>query len=170
MAEKTSTPQALALPPAIEQQLKQLPAVAANIKEFREFLKAGVDTATGYGKAVLGLGYIGFFTLWAGTRSQVGAHFPRLVLWSALAMGLSLFFYMLFEVAQSAVISFAYFGMVERLNVQPLNVALYGFKTDISNRYVKLLAVWRLVFLVCVALGFGGAATLIVGWIRTLAV
>jgi hypothetical protein len=157
------------LPTAIEQQLKNLPAVAANIREFREFIKIIYDFGTGYGKAVLGLGYIGFFALWSGTKAQTAAHFPRLVLWSALLLGISLFSYMAFEVLQSAAISLSSLAMFERLKDQTLDVALYGFSVDMQKRRGALLRLWPFVFIGTTLTGFAGAALLIVGWIRTLA-
>lgn len=156
------------LPATLQQQLEKLPAVAANIKELREFLKSSYDTGTGYGRAVVGLGYIGFFSLWAGTRSQVIAHFPKTVLWSAVLLGVSLFIYIGFEVAQSAIISFEYFAMLDRVEKQSLDIALFGFHVNMGKHRHSLFRVWRFIFIASTLFGFGGATILVVGWIRTI--
>jgi hypothetical protein len=135
-----------------------------NLKRLWEIQKSSFDTAMTYSKTMLGLGYGGFFALWAGTKSHLGA---RTVLWSAALIGISLFLYVVFELTQTAVVSAAALAFTKAIYEDGESIATKGYQLRSSRNSVRLLSTWRYVFAGCTLIGLSGAVLLIVGLIRS---
>jgi len=79
------------------------PEYPAVLKELRDVQSQFFDKASNYTRLIFGLGYGGFFVFWSGAKQYLA---PRLVVLSALLMSVSLVFFIVFEVAQTGLISY----------------------------------------------------------------
>lgn len=136
-----------------------------NLKRLWEIQKSIFDTAMTYSKAMLGLGYGGFFALWAGTKSHLG---PRSVLWSALLIGISLFLYIVFELTQVALISFSMANFAKTIDESGEEIAINGYHRRSSKNASQLLNAWKFVFVACTLIGLTGGIILIIAIVASL--
>ena len=135
------------------------------LKRLWDIQKSSFDSAMTYSKTMLGLGYGGFFALWAGTKSYLG---PRSVLWSALLIGISLFFYVIFEITQIALISLVMASFTKLLHENGEELAIKGYQVNSSKAVSHLLNAWKFVFPVCALIGLAGGMILIIAIVSSL--
>ena len=116
------------------------------LKEVRAFADVMYDKATAYLKLVLSIGYAGFYTVWSGTKDQMGAGAK---ISSAGLMTFSVFVYILTEVYQMRQQSL---GVVQfnlaTANTTPQEVqrALVKFNEDQAKRTRTSMKIFRYVY------------------------
>lgn len=126
------------------------------------------EKAQAYTRIIIGLGYAGFFGVWAGTRSHMP---PSEMVWSALLVTLSLFFYVAYEVYQMIVLTVTDLEELSKLVEAPLGEFEhrhdeYKQKAERKNR--DLMKVWYVALFLTVTPGLAGGVILVNAFIRFL--
>jgi hypothetical protein len=103
------------------------------------------DKATAYLKLVLGIGYAGFYTVWSGTKDQMGTGAK---ISSAALMTFSVFVYILTEVYQMRLQSLAVveFSQAAHSDPQQAQRALSQFNEEQAKRTRISLKIFRYVY------------------------
>lgn len=125
------------------------------------------DKAQSYSRIIIGLGYAGFFAVWAGARNYM---LSGEVVVSALCMTVSLFFYIAYEVYQMICQARHLKGLA-----QVAEVPLEGFdsrfeehKRSVDQMNRRLMKVWFMALALTVIPGLVGALMLINGFVQFL--
>lgn len=141
-----------------------LTASPSILKELAEFQASMLDKASTYTKVIMGLGYGGFFAAWSGSKAHLP---PGLLLSSALFMTVSLLLYILFEVAQTMILSYLSINFAKTVNDPDADMygALIDFRKRASSLTNPLLTAWKVVFPLCVFTGLTGAGILIYSFV-----
>ena len=132
----------------------------------KELLSSSYSKAGAYTNMVLGLGYAGFFGLWALTKEYLT---NGQVLWSALLMAISLLTFILFEVYKSFYISQSLLGL-ERAVSDPQNFRqkILQWQSESHTKTIRFGKIWSSIFWVTVVTGIGGALILMYAFVVTL--
>jgi hypothetical protein len=126
-------------------------AKAAYARQNEELLKSltGLvetlyEKGTAYTKLVLGVGYAGFFAVWAGTKDALT---PRQRVLSALLIAFSLFFYVFYEVFQMLYQSIAVinFNKAASASADSVGQALQSFGRKQMVRDKWFMRIWFVV-------------------------
>ena len=143
------------------------PEYPAVLKELRDIQSQFFDKASNYTRLIFGLGYGGFFVFWSGAKQYLA---PRLVVLSALLMSVSLVFFIVFEVAQTGLISYINLRFANAINTPEaeMSVALERFRSDCYKITRAWGTVWVFVYVICVISGFGGVAIVLYSFVRSL--
>jgi hypothetical protein len=125
------------------------------------------DKAQSYTRIVIGLGYAGFFAAWAGTRSYM---LTVEVVWSALLITFSLFFYIAYE-AYQMIFHTTNLKELAKITKGPLEeferrAEEYEHLVERKNR--DLMKVWFVALILTGIPGLVGALILINGFVRFL--
>ncbi len=136
------------------------------LSEVRNIQKSIFDQASNYTKLVLGLGYVGFFAAWSGTKANLR---PAELVGSALLMCISLFTYIIFEVYQARFVSKAAIDLVSTINKPGLEMsALQEYKQRTSEAQERYFKLWSWIFHFSVGTGILAALILIAAFFRSL--
>lgn len=140
--------------------------LASLLKELMAFQNSLFDKASSYTRLVLGIAYAGFFAAWSGSKSYLG---PKALLWSALLIVISLLLYLLFEIAQTAVISFISIDCAKAVaSGAELGEQLTKFGNRATALSKPLHTIWFLTFPASLVTGLAGAVVLIGSFIAAL--
>ena len=125
------------------------------------------DKAQSYTRIVFGLGYGGFFVFLAGTRSYMLA---VEVVWSALLITFSLFFYIVYEIYQMI---FHTTNLKELAKITDAPLEEFERRAEEHKHLVErknrhLMKVWFVALVLTVIPGLVGALILINGFVRFL--
>lgn len=132
----------------------------------KELLSSSYSKAGAYTNMVLGLGYAGFFGLWALTKEYLT---NIQVLWSALLMAISLLIFILFEVYKNFHISQSLLGLESAVSdPQNFRQKISRWKSESHVKTIRFGKIWSSVFWATVATGMGGALILIYAFIVNL--
>ncbi len=124
------------------------------------------DQASNYTKLVLGLGYVGFFAAWSGTKANLR---PIELVASALLMCLSLFGYIVFEILQARFLSKVGIDLARTLSKPGLEMsAIAEYKRRTAKAQEYYFKLWGWIFHLCAGTGILGALILIVAFVRSL--
>jgi len=139
----------------------------AFLRDLKELQTSFFDKSSAYTKVILGLGYGAFFTVWAGTKQHLSA---RQAIVSALLMLVSLLLYILFEIAQTMIMSYLAIELTRAISVPTSNAALsiQRYKDQSIKLTLPLLSVWKIVFPLTLVTGLGGASVLIYAFVTSL--
>jgi hypothetical protein len=142
-------------------------SLAETIRELRQLQEQFFSHAQTYTKLVLGLGYGGFFAGWSGAKSYLT---PRCVLWSILLITVSLLLFILYEVAQSCVLSILslQFAGNQLDTHEQIIQAQNRLKSGSMSARKVLVPIWVVTFPTCVLTGLVGAGILIYGFITAI--
>src|SRR5271166_343264 len=114
------------------------------IAELKSIQKSISDQAMNYTKLVLGLGYAGFFTAWAGTKTQLG---PIERVGSAFLICLSLLAYIGFEIVQGWFLNNASIELARTIGRSGSETsALNEYKLRVAKTQEPLLRNWKWVY------------------------
>lgn len=140
--------------------------LASLLKDLLAFQNSLFDKASSYTRLVLGIAYAGFFAAWSGSKSYLS---PKALLWSALLIVISLLLYLLFEIVQTAVISFI---SIDCAKAVASGAALGEQLTKFGNRATAhsrpLHTIWFVTFPASLLTGLAGAVILIVAFVSAL--
>ena len=132
----------------------------------KELLSSSYSKAGAYTNMVLGLGYAGFFGLWALTKEYLT---NGQVLWSALLIAISLFTFILFEVYKSFYLSQSLLGLQKAVSDPPnFRQKMLQWQSESNEKVITYGKIWFSVFWVTVVTGIGGALILIYAFIIAL--
>ena len=136
------------------------------LKELREFQSQTFDKASAYTKLILGLGYGGFFTAWAGGKANLR---PLELMSSALLMLLSLVLFIGFEIYESFFLSSQNVALAKALSSQSdVTSAVERLKTESAKSINSYVRVWKIIFWPSAITGILGALILIEAFIRSV--
>ena len=136
------------------------------LSELSNIQKSLFDQASNYTKVILGLGYVGFFGAWAGTKANLR---PWELVSSALLICLSLLAYISFEIFQARFTSKAAIDLARTLNKPGLEIsALLQYKQRIAWAQERFFRLWGVIFYFCVITGILGALILIAAFFHSL--
>jgi hypothetical protein len=140
---------------------------SALLRELKELQTSLFDKATAYTKLILGLGYAAFFTVWAGTHQRFSV---RQAMISALFMMVSLVLYIIFEIAQTTVISYLGIDFARAVSAPSANIeaSLREYNERSAKLTRPLMAAWKIIFPLTVISGLCGAVVLISAFVVSL--
>jgi hypothetical protein len=135
-------------------------------KQLRE-LQTTIDKSSNYSRMVLGLGYGGYFAVWAGTKQYLP---PKYVVLSALSLVISSFLFIAFHVLEAACLSWL---SVRIANASGADAQSQVAKAELffnSSRRVGRFTtrVWLPFFVASLLAGVGGLAILVTGFCKAL--
>ena len=141
--------------------------------EQRQFLtevtavqKLMFDQASTYTKLILGVGYVGFFAAWSGTKANLH---PAELVCSALLVCLSLFAYITYEIFQAGFLSRTAIDFARTISKPGLEVvALRQYQVRTAKAQERYFKIWGWVYWVSVVTGLAGGSILIVAFLRAL--
>ena len=132
----------------------------------KKLLSSSYSKAGAYTNMVLGLGYAGFFGLWALTKEYLT---NDQVLWAALLMLISLLTFILFEVYKSFYTSKSLLGMARAMSdPQNFHQKILQWESENQTKTIRFGMIWSSVFWVTVITGIGGALILMYAFIVNL--
>jgi hypothetical protein len=122
------------------------------------------DKAATYNNIVVSLGYAGFISIW--TWAQETLH-PWDAMFSALLIGVSLFFFVLWNVVTTFIVSINNMKLSKILSKAHSSPTLKLLELDeqsreIEKRVLKYYATWYVIFLITAITGFVSGAILII--------
>lgn len=124
-----------------------------------EMQKQAYDTGTTYAKALVGLGFAGFLTIWTTTHDLLG---PRQKALAALLLSLSLFVYIAFEVSQMIYLGALRVSFARQIaSGRDLATVLPEHEDKIKKYESKWVLAWYLSLVLTVIPGFTGGGILI---------
>jgi hypothetical protein len=135
-------------------------------KQLRE-VHTTIDKSSNYSRMVLGLGYGGYFAVWAGTKQYLP---PKYVVLSALSLVVSSFLFIAFHVLEAACFSVLSVrsSKVTAADAQSLKAKAESFFKS-SRRVSSFIGiVWMPIFAVSLLTGIGGVALLVGGFCKAL--
>ena len=136
------------------------------LSEVKNIQKSLFDQASNYTKVVLGLGYVGFFAAWSGTKANLR---PAELVASALLMCLSLFAYVIFEIFQARFLSKVGIDLARTLSNSGLQMtALQEYQQRTAKSQEHYFRLWGFIFPFCAISGVLGALILIAAFFRSL--
>jgi|SRR5271157_2237646 len=136
------------------------------LSEVTNIQKSLFDQASNYTKLVLGLGYVGFFAAWSGTKANLR---PAELVASALLMCLSLFAYVIFEIFQARFLSKAGIDLERTLSKPGLEMsAIQEYKRRTAEAQEHYFKLWSWIFYFSAGTGVMGAFILIAAFFHSL--
>jgi len=135
-------------------------------KQLRE-LQTIIDKSSNYSRMVLGLGYGGYFAIWAGTKQYLP---PKYVVLSALSLVISSFLFIAFHVLEAGSTSYlsVSFAKVTSADDQARAAKAESF-FESSKRIGRFMArVWLPIFALSLLTGVAGVAILVTAFCKAL--
>lgn len=118
------------------------------------------DKGMTYSKVILGLGYAGMLTIFAGTKQYLR---PRQLLWTAAMISVSLIAYVLFEVGQMLFVTVNAWTLKKTIEKSGANqaAAVQSYSRAVQKRTPKLLKYWAITLAICLPTGLAAGGVLI---------
>ena len=158
---------ALAEALAKQQERAQKELYDKRVETLIKIQSALFEKGQAYTRIIIGLGYAGFFAVWAGTRNYM---LPIEVVSSALLMTLSLFFYIVYEVYQMIFHTAHLKALVEVAKAPlaefELRTEEYQRMVDLKNR--RLMKAWFSALLLTAIPGLVAVLILMNGFVQFL--
>jgi hypothetical protein len=139
------------------------------LKELADFQTATFDNATAYSKLILGLGYVGFFAAWSGSKQYLP---PKALVLSALCMTVSLVLYLIFEIIRAAVMSHlsVEFSRMPMGSESEAETSFRVYREKEKKLLKPVNRIWPAIFYSSVITGLSGAGILIYSFVAGLAI
>ena len=129
------------------------------LDKLAEMQKQAYDTGATYAKALVGIGFAGFLTIWTTTRDLLG---PRQKPLAALLLSVSLFVYIGFEVSQMIYQGALRLSFARQIGSgRDLATVLREHDDKIKKYQSKWVLAWYLSLVLTVIPGFTGGGILI---------
>jgi hypothetical protein len=135
-------------------------------RQLRE-IQTAVEKSANYSRLVLGLGYGGYFAIWAGTKQYLA---PKYVVLSALSLVVSSFFFIAYHVLEAACLSVLNLrsSRVKAADAQSLKTKTESFFKSSGRVNYFMAVVWLPIYAVSLLTGVGGVAILVAGFCKAL--
>ena len=131
---------------------------------YSDLLTTMYDKTTAYLNAITVGGYAAFFGLWSLLGSDLP---PKQRFWSALLIGVSVLFFVGFEIVKAAILHWQMRHMmrISQTPFEPLNTQLQKRKAQYDQAHRKMqkiaVGIWFFVFPATIITGLGGALVML---------